>query len=132
MMISAFARQSGLSADTVRFYVRRGLLHPTVGQKGGSRPYQMFSAADLEQARVIRTWQVLGLSLDEISAVLEKQAHHAMAPSEFVALLTDQRDRLKRKTADLQKLIAFLDAKIEWVSTPDVAISPKFPLGIHG
>ena len=83
-MISAFARQSGLSVDTVRFYVRRGLLHPEVGQKGGSRPYQMFSAADLEQARVIRIWQTLGLSLDEIRAVLEKQAHHAMAPFELI------------------------------------------------
>ena len=51
-----------------------------------------------------------------------------MASSELIALLTDKRERLKRKTSDLQKLIAFLDAKIAWVSNPDGEGSPKFPL----
>jgi len=36
MMISVFARESRLSVDAVRLYVRQGLLHPEIGQKGGS------------------------------------------------------------------------------------------------
>jgi MerR family transcriptional regulator, copper efflux regulator len=36
MLISEFARAAGLSRDTVRFYVRRGLLAPLAGNKGGS------------------------------------------------------------------------------------------------
>jgi MerR family regulatory protein len=34
MLISEFARAAGLSRDTVRFYVRRGLLAPLAGNKG--------------------------------------------------------------------------------------------------
>jgi MerR family transcriptional regulator, copper efflux regulator len=36
MLISEFTRATGLSRDTVRFYVRRGLLAPLAGNKGGS------------------------------------------------------------------------------------------------
>ncbi len=34
MLISEFARTSGLSRDTVRFYVRLGLLRPETNGKG--------------------------------------------------------------------------------------------------
>jgi MerR family transcriptional regulator, copper efflux regulator len=110
----------------VRFYVRRELLHPQVGRKGGSRPYQIFSAADLEQARTIRIGQALRLSLEEISALLKIQTRDE--PPKLLAFLEDQRGRLMRKVAALQKLIAFLDAKISWTADPDGDAPPKFPL----
>ncbi len=126
MMISAFARESGLSVDTVRFYVRRELLHPEVGQKGGSRPYQIFSAADLETARTIQIGQALGLSLEEINSLLKMKALDDN--SKLLAFLAEQRGRLARKASDLQKLISFLDAKIAWVSSPNGHAPPPFPL----
>ncbi len=43
MLISEFARATGLSRDTVRFYVRLGLLQTQATEKrGGRRPYQVF------------------------------------------------------------------------------------------
>ena len=53
MFISEFARAAGLPPDTVRFYVKRGLLRPEEGA-GGSNPYQVFTKADLEMARLVR------------------------------------------------------------------------------
>jgi hypothetical protein len=35
MLISEFARITGLTRDTVRFYARRGLLQPETNDKGG-------------------------------------------------------------------------------------------------
>lgn len=125
MMISAFARESGLPVDTVRFYIRRELLHPAVGQKGGSRPYQMFSPADLATARTIQIGQALGLSLDEIDSLLKMKALDDN--TELLAFFAEQRDRLARKASDLQKLVSFLDAKIAWVSSPDGHAPPPFP-----
>ena len=54
MQISEFSRRTGLSRDTVRFYVRLGLLKPKTSAKGGSNPYQLFSDDDLQLAEVIR------------------------------------------------------------------------------
>lgn len=125
MMISAFARESGLSVDTVRFYVRRGLLRPEAGRKGGSRPYQLFSAADLEAARIIRAGQALGLSLGEIGAFLRERSRDEDAT--LLAFLAEQRGRLTRRVAELRTLIAFLDAKIAWVGDPNGGPPPPFP-----
>ena len=67
--VSAFARASGLSRDTVRFYVRRGLLTPLAGNKCGSNPYQVFTGEHVQMARTIRMAQSLGFSLREIAAL---------------------------------------------------------------
>jgi hypothetical protein len=36
MLISEFARETGLTTDTVRFYIRKGLLTPTTNGGAGS------------------------------------------------------------------------------------------------
>jgi MerR family transcriptional regulator, copper efflux regulator len=127
MMISAFARESRLSVDTVRFYVRRGLLQPEIGQKGGSRPYQMFSLLDVEKARIIRAGQALGLSLEEIGSFLKKRTFDGTEDDHLLAFLADQRDRLARRVAELQELISFVDAKMAWLRDPDGGAPPPFP-----
>ena len=127
MMIAAFARESRLSVDAVRLYVRRGLLHPEVGTKGGSRPYQVFSALDLEKARIIRAGQALGLSLKEIGAFIGKRAFDGQEDDVVIAFLAEQRDRLTGRIAELEKLVAFVDAKIAWLKDPGVGPSPPYP-----
>ena len=80
MLISEFARRAELSTDTVRFYVRKGLLAPGTGMKGGSNPYQIFSDQDLEAARMIRMAQGLGFSLREIAALAAEYNAGRMTP----------------------------------------------------
>jgi MerR family copper efflux transcriptional regulator len=74
MLISEFARATGLTRDTVRFYVRRGLLTPATNAKGGRHPYQSFTAADVQAAKIIRSAQSLGMSLKEIAASRSSRA----------------------------------------------------------
>lgn len=127
MMISNFARESRLSVDTVRFYVRRGLLHPETGQKGGSRPYQMFSVLDVEKARIIRAGQALGLSLDEIGSFLKTRTFDGAEDDHLLAFLAGQHDQLTKRVAELQKLISFVEAKMAWLRDPDGGESPPLP-----
>jgi MerR family regulatory protein len=53
MWISDFSRKAGLSRETVRFYVRLGLLHPKITLQGGTNPYQQFGQEDLVIAELI-------------------------------------------------------------------------------
>lgn len=126
-MIAAFARGSKLSVDAVRLYVRRGLLHPEVGIKGGSRPYQIFSALDLEKARIIRAGQALGLSLKEIGAFINKRAFDGKEDDVVIAFLAEQRNRLTARITELENLVSFVDAKIAWLKGPSVGPSPPYP-----
>ena len=126
-MIAAFARESKLSVDAVRLYVRRGLLHPEIGIKGGSRPYQIFSALDLEKARIIRAGQALGLSLKEIGAFISKRTFDEKEDDVVIAFLAEQRDRLTGRISELKKLVSFVDAKIAWLKNPSAGPSPPYP-----
>ena len=127
MMISAFARESSLSVHAVRLYVRRGLLHPETGRKGGSRPYQVFSTLDVERARIIRVGKALGLSLEEIGVFLNKRTFTGVDDSIVVTFLTDQRRRLTERIVDLEKLVAFVDAKMAWLEDPSGGPAPPLP-----
>jgi MerR family copper efflux transcriptional regulator len=127
MMIAAFARESKLSVDAVRLYVRRGLLHPEIGVKGGSRPYQIFSALDLEKARIIRAGQALGLSLKEIGAFINKRAFDGEEDDVVIAFLEEQRNRLTGRISELERIVSFVDAKIAWLKDPSVGPSPPYP-----
>jgi MerR family copper efflux transcriptional regulator len=67
MTIGELARRGGVGVETVRYYQRSGLLEVPTKTRGGRR---MYSPTALAQLRFIRRCQGLGLSLDEIKAVL--------------------------------------------------------------
>lgn len=119
MLISEFARRTALSVDTVRYYVRAGLMTPQQGTRGGRNPYQEFSEADIRVADVIRFGQALGMSLKEISAVL-----HAPYESQL-EILKERRDDLRARGEDLLRLARYLDEKIEWINASSHGDPPE-------
>jgi DNA-binding transcriptional MerR regulator len=116
MLIAQFAAKSGLSVDTVRFYIRKRLLKPTTSSMGGSRPYQLFHARHLEIVETIRIAQALGLALDEIAALVEERRLGRFTRERTARFLRERRAALKERHLRLGGLLAFLDAKIAWLS----------------
>ena len=116
MLIGEFSRETGLSQDTIRFYVRRGLFAPQAGAKGGRHPWQVFRQQDIAIARLIRTAQAFGMSLkeiDEISQIL----HGDQALERESAVLDQQILRLEEKVSEIANLLAFVRAKRDWISS---------------
>ena len=76
LSISELARGGGVGVETVRYYQRRGLLQKpeTEAKHGGGGGYRHYGADDLGQLRFIKTAQVAGFSLDEISELLALDA----------------------------------------------------------
>ncbi|KAA0686465.1 MerR family transcriptional regulator [Neorhizobium sp. P12A] len=117
MVISEFAIAAGLSRDTIRFYVRLGLLQPQTTAKGGRRPYQMFSAEDVQAARIVRTAQSLGMSLKEIADIAKERREGRMTRERSVEVLRGQLDLLEKKAQQLQAMVAYLRDKIIWMES---------------
>lgn len=135
MLIAAFADRAGMSVDTVRYYVRRGLLRPSTGARGGRNPYQVFTDVDLDTATIIRTCQALGLSLREIAAFLSDYREGRLDDASLIDYLREQQERLRRKAAELLRLTHFLDAKIGWIEEGKCGTIPSvgdFAPGIGG
>lgn len=94
--IGGFARQGGVSVETVRFYQRRGLL-PVPPSASGARRY---GPIHLERLRFIRAAQGAGFTLEEIRVLmsLDQRADRAR-----IRRLAEARiESLDHKIAELQ------------------------------
>jgi MerR family copper efflux transcriptional regulator len=126
MLISEFARVTGLSRDTVRFYARLGLLHPKTNGKGGRHPYSVFTDKDIQAAEVIRISQSLGMSLKEIAAFSEERRKGHLTRERRVKIMSAQLVSLETKAAELQAMISYVRKKIDWLSFGEQGLQPDF------
>jgi len=132
MLISEFAKLTGLSADTVRFYIRRGLLDPETGTKGGRNPYQIFTEEHVRAARLIRMAQSLGMSLKEISAISEEHRKGLITRERSIELMEMQLARLEARKAELESMGNYLRAKLAWLRAGEAGPEPQFSAFVTG
>lgn len=125
MLIAEFARATGLTSDTVRFYVRLGLLRPGVGAKGGRRAYQLFTEGDVRTANVIRLSQAAGLSLKEIAELGGERRAGRMTSDRRIEVVSVQIDRLEAKANDLQAMADYLRRKRDWLAGGEMGAEPE-------
>jgi MerR family transcriptional regulator, copper efflux regulator len=126
MLISEFALAAGLTPDTVRFYVRRGLLKPLLGRKGGSNPYQVFTAEHVQMARMIRMGQSLGFSLREIEAMNVEYQAKRLTASRGAEIMRAQLARLEQKAAHVDAMMSYIRAKLAWLEKGSKGPEPNF------
>ncbi|WCK03717.1 MerR family transcriptional regulator [Agrobacterium tumefaciens] len=126
MLIGEFAARAGLSQDTVRFYVRKGLLAPQSGAKGGRNPYQIFSERDVSTALMIRFAQSLGMSLKEVAAIAAELLGDGLSAEREIAIIDTQVARLEQKAAELARLLDYLHAKRNWMARGKPGDEPRF------
>lgn len=126
MLISEFARATGLSVDTVRFYVRRGLIIPQLSDKGGRNPYQVFTDEHISVAKIIRVAQSLGMSLKEISSMIEERRKGRFTREKSLKMLKTNLERLDAKAAEMDAMRSYLRDKIAWKEGGEVGACPDF------
>jgi MerR family transcriptional regulator, copper efflux regulator len=116
MLISDFVRETGLSKDTVRFYVRQGLLTPETNGKGGRNPYQIFTLEHVRIAHLIRLAQSLGMSLKEIGAINKEYVRDGgISHERSIEIMSAQLVRLEQKAAETDAMASYLRAKLAWL-----------------
>jgi DNA-binding transcriptional MerR regulator len=108
--IGEAVERSGLTADTLRYYERIGLLPPPGRSPGGRRIYR---ERDLARLRFIRHAQAVGFSLDEIRDLLrfrEVRAGSGRAVRELAGrkhqAVREQMELLQRMESELALLIS--------------------------
>jgi MerR family copper efflux transcriptional regulator len=127
VLISEFVRATGLTVDTVRFYIRLGLLRPETGTKGGANPYQVFTAEHVDVARIIRLAQSLGFSLSEIATLNDEHRQGKITNQRSIEIMSQQLARLEEKAGQLNAMMAYIRAKLEWLEGGGEGPEPRFP-----
>ena len=110
MTIAEVSRQYGLSADTLRYYERIGLIPGVTRSKSGIRAYTEEDCRWVEFAKCMR-----GAGI-QIEALIEYVALFQQGDATIEArkqILTEQRDQLRARIAEQQQTLDRLNAKIE-------------------
>lgn len=98
MRIGQLARESGVSAKTLRYYEEIDLLRPAGRTVSG---YRLYDGEVIWRLRFVRRAQTLGLSLADIRAILEI-SDEGRVPCEHVLGIIDR--ELKRIAAQVRRL----------------------------
>ncbi len=109
MKIAEVSKQYNLTADTLRYYERIGLIPPVTRNESGIRDY---SEADLRRVEFIKCMRAAGLPIEaliEYINLLQQGEHTVEARKE---ILREQREQLLARMQEMQATLDMLNYKI--------------------
>lgn len=109
MTIAEVSKKYGLSADTLRYYERAGLIPPVGRTAGGIRSY---TEADCEWVQLARCMRCAGVQVEALARYVSLVQQGGDTFNERKQILVDQRSDLQRRIEDMQSALSRLDAKI--------------------
>lgn len=109
MNIKEASEKSGVSADTIRYYERIGLIPPVHRNENGVRK---FGAEDLRWIQFSRQMRRAGLSIEALIDYLALFREGEQTLEARVELLKEQRVDLKNRINIMQEALDRLDFKI--------------------
>ena len=111
MTIAEVSKQFDISADTLRYYERIGLIPPVPRTTGGIRNYDEASCKWIELMKHLRAAGVQIEALVEYTALVQ-QGDETQAQRKN--LLMEQRKQLEARIAEMQQSLERLDKRLEW------------------
>jgi DNA-binding transcriptional MerR regulator len=109
MTIAEVSKKYDLSADTLRYYERIGLLPSVNRNSSGNRDY---SEEDCRWVKFIKCMRSAGLSIEVLIEYVSlfQQGSSTIGPRK--ELLLEQRKQIAEKINELQTTLSYLDKKI--------------------
>lgn len=109
MTISEVSKKYDISADTLRYYERAGIIPPVTRNQRGIRDYQEEDISWVETARCMRS---AGLPVEVLIEYLKLYQQGDSTISARLALLVKQRERLLEQQKQINDTLNRLNYKI--------------------
>lgn len=119
MMISEISEKFSISADTLRYYERIGLIPPINRNDSGLRNY---TEEDCKWIKVILFMRDAGMSIELLLEYVKLVHQGDQATQARKELLVEQRDKLIAKIEGLQETLELLNNKIK---TYEYSVAPN-------
>lgn len=110
MTIAEASKKYDISADTLRYYERIGLIPPVPRTKSGIRDYDEASCGWIQLMKCMRKAGVQIEALIEYVALYQQGEETARARK---AILEEQREQLRMRLGEMQESLHLLDKKIQ-------------------
>ena len=99
--IGVLSKRTGCNIETIRYYVRAGLL-PTPGRSPGG--YRLYGTDHLKRLAFVRRARALGFSIDEVRALLALADHRRRPCAEARGLAATHLEGVRAKIASLKEM----------------------------
>lgn len=110
MKIAEVSEQYGLSADTLRYYERVGLIPPVNRTDSGIRDY---NELDLRRVDFVKCMRSAGLPVEVLVEYVGLVQQGDGTIEDRKEILKQQREQLAARMEEMQKTLDLLDHKIE-------------------
>lgn len=110
MTISEVVKKYGLTADTLRYYERQGLIPPVSRTASGLRDY---TEQDLRWVGFIRCMRGAGVSIEALTEYVSLFREGKDSISRRKEILTAEREKIAARVAELQAALDRLDKKLD-------------------
>lgn len=128
MKIREFARQTGLTVHTLRFYEKAGLLDSRHVQRDRNN-YRSYSEAALERLKLVKKFQSIGCPLSELKEILQDYDSNSRSDLDIIEwivqkmkVVDQQRDELDQTRGTLQHM---LDIRMAFLNDADRNVALK-------
>jgi len=111
LKISELSAKTGLTAHTLRFYEKNGLISASTRSEAG---YRFYNESDVRRVEFVKTARNTGFSLEAIAQLLsirvDKQSHSCQ---EVTDITQHKLDEVNAKLAELQSMQQTLELLLE-------------------
>jgi DNA-binding transcriptional MerR regulator len=115
--INEVAAKFGLSAHTLRFYDKEGLLPFITRTKSGNRT---FTEMDLDWVALICCLKDTGMPIKEIKLYSDWCKQGRGTIDERKKMLADHRSEMLKQIEELNKNLELIDKKLDWYEDPEM------------
>lgn len=116
MTIAETSKRFGISADTLRYYERIGLIPPVPRTASGIRDYD---EAACEWIKLMKCLRAAGVQIDALVEYTALAQQGDETQPQRKALLQEQREQLAARIQTMQESLERLDRKIEYYDQCD-------------
>lgn len=120
--IGEAAEKTGITASTLRYYEKEGLLPSIKRDKNGIRS---FTENDLQSLRIIECLKATGMPIKDIRKFIDLCAEGDNSLQERYALFLDRKAAVQKQIEELQKVEKVIDFKCWYYQTAIAAGTEK-------
>ena len=108
MKIGKVSDLTNVSMRSLRYYEEKGLIHPERLENG----YRNYDEAMLEQVKTIKLYFELGLTIEEISSILNCDTPVCR---DVIAVYENKIEEIRNQVKNLNQVESQLQKRLEWI-----------------
>ena len=113
MKIQELAKKTGLTAYTIRFYEKEGLLDSRHVRREENN-YRNYSNEAIERLKLVKKFQGLGCSLAELKEILKDRDTNMRTNLEVIEWIRQKISEIERKKDELDQILGTLNWMLEY------------------